>query len=104
MHSNKRVSLSGRHNINPLSFVDTAAIDAQMKLASLNHLAGYSTKAYPAAVEQSASTQYTPEEMARGYQVLREPAWNKGENSSSLVNNIPRTNLLQALPSHQSSV
>jgi len=52
-----------------------------MKLASLNHLAGYSTKAYPAAVEQPDSTQYTPEEMARGYQVLREPAWNKGEFS-----------------------
>lgn len=81
MHtSNKRVSLSGRHNLNPLSFVDTTAIDAQMKLASLNHHAGYSTKSYPAAITQPASTEYTPEYMAKGYQVLREPAWNKGES------------------------
>lgn len=58
--------------------IDTAAIDAQMKLASLNHLAGYSTKSYPDAVPQQSTTTYTPEEMARGYEVLREPFFNKG--------------------------
>ena len=58
--------------------IDTAAIDAQMKLASLNHLAGYTTKSYPDAVPQSSTTTYTPEEMARGYEVLREPFFNKG--------------------------
>ncbi|KFY83678.1 hypothetical protein V500_10008 [Pseudogymnoascus sp. VKM F-4518 (FW-2643)] len=75
--SRKRVSLSDRHSSSPLSFVDTAAIDAQMKLASLDHLAGYSTKAYPAPVTQPATTEYIPKDMAKGYQVLREPAWNK---------------------------
>lgn len=58
--------------------IDTAAIDAQMKLASLNHLAGYATTSYPDAVPQSSTTKYTPEEMARGYEVLREPFFNKG--------------------------
>lgn len=66
--------------LSPFSFVDTAALDAQMKLASINHLAGYSTKSYPAPVAQLEPTEYTPEEMSRGYQVLREPAWNKGES------------------------
>lgn len=78
--SRKRVSLSGRHLINPLSFVDTAAIEAQMKLASLDHLAGYSTKAYPGPVAQTQTTEYTPEYMAKGYEVLREPSWNKSNS------------------------
>ena len=61
--------------------IDTAAIDAQMKLASLNHLAGYATSSYPDAVPQDSTTKYTPEEMARGYEVLREPFFNKGSFS-----------------------
>lgn len=50
-----------------------------MKLASLDHLAGYSTKAYPGPVSQPESTEYAEETMAKGYDVLREPAWNKSK-------------------------
>lgn len=69
--------------------IDTAAIDAQMKLASLNHLAGYATTSYPDAVPQSSTTQYTPEEMARGYEVLREPFFNKGTTHISFTSIYP---------------
>lgn len=86
--------------------IDTAAIDAQMKLASLNHLAGYSTKSYPDAVPQQSATTYTPEEMARGYEVLREPFFNKGMYLQPITQYIPSTilinnrNLLRPRRSH----
>lgn len=53
-----------------------------MKLANLNHLAGYSTQSYPQEVNQKASTDYISEEMATGYQVLSQPSWNRGTSFS----------------------
>lgn len=53
-----------------------------MKLANLNHLAGYATQSYPQEVSQKAQTEYISEDMATGYQVLSQPSWNRGMYSS----------------------
>jgi hypothetical protein len=76
--SGKRVSLS-RHisGVNPMSLVDTTALENSMKLAQLDSLRGYSQNHY-AVVQQTEDTEYVPRTSARGYQVLREPSWNKG--------------------------
>jgi hypothetical protein len=76
--SGKRVSLS-RHisGINPMSLVDTTGLENSMKLAQLDNLRGYSQNHY-AVVQQTEDTEYVPRASARGYQVLREPSWNKG--------------------------
>jgi malate dehydrogenase (oxaloacetate-decarboxylating)(NADP+) len=49
-----------------MAAVDVDAIDAQMKMAALD------------------TTDYVPKSSAGGYQVLREPAWNKGISCPSL--------------------
>ena len=69
--------------MNPIGGIDIAAIEAAMKQSSLDHLKGYSQTNYP-TVTQSNDTEYISQESAQGYQVLREPAWNKGTFSSSL--------------------
>lgn len=82
----KRISIStSRRNtaMNPIGGIDIAAIEAAMKQSSLDHLKGYSQTNYP-TVTQSNDTEYISQESAQGYQVLREPAWNKGTFSSSL--------------------
>ncbi|TGO86113.1 hypothetical protein BPOR_0333g00010 [Botrytis porri] len=76
----KRISIStSRRNttMNPIGGVDIAAIEAAMKQSSLDHLKGYSQTNYP-TVTQSNDTEYISQDAAKGYQVLREPAWNKG--------------------------
>ncbi|KAF7944604.1 uncharacterized protein EAE97_005237 [Botrytis byssoidea] len=76
----KRISIStSRRNtaMNPIGGIDIAAIEAAMKQSSLDHLKGYSQTNYP-TVTQSNETEYISEDSAKGYQVLREPAWNKG--------------------------
>ncbi|KAF3025909.1 hypothetical protein G7054_g9569 [Neopestalotiopsis clavispora] len=60
-----------------MSSVNIAAIEAQMKMAALDGLRGYAQNHY-GEVQQYRSTDYVPKSSAGGYQVLREPLWNKG--------------------------
>lgn len=60
-----------------MSTVDIAAIEEAMKLAQLDTLRGYSQNHY-GEVQQYSQTEYVPYDQAAGYQVLREPLWNKG--------------------------
>lgn len=62
---------------NPMAAVDIAVIEAAMKMASLDTLRGYSQEHY-GEVKQYHQTEYIPKTQAGGYQILREPAWNKG--------------------------
>lgn len=76
----KRMSISSRRSqsqFNPMSSVNIAAIEAQMKMAALDGLRGYAQNHY-GEVQQYRSTDYVPKSSAGGYQVLREPLWNKG--------------------------
>ncbi|KAM3067095.1 hypothetical protein ACMFMG_011766 [Clarireedia jacksonii] len=76
----KRISIStSRRNtgMNPLGSIDIAAIEAAMKQSSLDHLKGYAQDHY-GTIKQYSTTEYVPKTTAGGYQVLREPAWNKG--------------------------
>jgi malate dehydrogenase (oxaloacetate-decarboxylating)(NADP+) len=66
-----------------MAAVDVDAIDAQMKMAALDTLKGYAQDHY-GVVEQYRTTDYVPKSSAGGYQVLREPAWNKGISCPSL--------------------
>jgi hypothetical protein len=60
-----------------MAAVDIDAIEAQMKMAALDTLKGYSADHY-GTIKQYRETDYIAERNAGGYQVLREPAWNKG--------------------------
>lgn len=78
--SSKRLSLSLQRRqsaLNPMSSVDISAIEEQMKMAALDGLRGYAQNHY-GEVQQYRSTDYVPQSAAGGYQVLREPLWNKG--------------------------
>ncbi|KAI1330125.1 NADP-dependent malic enzyme [Xylariaceae sp. FL0255] len=78
--SSKRLSLSLQRRqsaLNPMSTVDLASIEQQMKMASLDGLRGYAQDHY-GEVKQYRTTDYVPKSAAGGYQVLREPLWNKG--------------------------
>ncbi|KAI0600453.1 NADP-dependent malic enzyme [Biscogniauxia sp. FL1348] len=78
--SNKRLSLSIQRRasaFNPLATVDIAAIEESMKMAALDGLRGYAQDHY-GEVRQYRTTDYVPKSAAGGYQVLREPLWNKG--------------------------
>jgi len=57
--------------------IDVTAIENSMKMASLDTLNGYAKDHYGAVI-QGAPTEYVKEHHAKGYQVLREPAWNLG--------------------------
>lgn len=48
-----------------------------MKMASLDGLKGYAQDHY-GEVKQQTTTDYVSQSLAGGYQVLREPLWNKG--------------------------
>lgn len=63
--------------LNPLSSVDLSAIEQGLKAASLDQHRGYAQDHF-AQVHQERDTEYIDETMAAGYQVLREPLWNKG--------------------------
>jgi hypothetical protein len=86
--SNKRASLSNRSigGINT-ALGNTAALENSFKAASLDTMRGYSQNAY-AVVQQTHETESIPRPRARGYQLLREPAWNKGW--ASIVVSIPK--------------
>lgn len=64
-----------------MAAVDIDAIEAQMKMAALDTLKGYSADHY-GTIKQYRETDYIAERNAGGYQVLREPAWNKGTSFS----------------------
>ena len=67
-----------------MSSVDIHAIEEQMKMAALDGLRGYAQDHY-AEVEQYSKTEYVSKAAASGYQVLREPLWNKGMNQSRFL-------------------
>lgn len=78
--ASKRLSLSLQRRqsaFNPMSTVDISAIEQRMKMASLDGLRGYAQDHY-GEVKQYRTTDYVPKSAAGGYQVLREPLWNKG--------------------------
>ncbi|KAI2623436.1 NADP-dependent malic enzyme [Xylaria nigripes] len=78
--TNKRLSLSALRRqsaLNPLSTVDIASSEQRMKMAALDGLRGYAQDHY-SEVRQERETEYMSESAAAGYQVLREPLWNKG--------------------------
>ena len=60
-----------------MAAIDVEALEAQMKMSSLDHLRGYSQNHF-GVVKQYRETEYVPKSHAGGYQVLREPLWNKG--------------------------
>ncbi|CAJ2508075.1 Uu.00g092610.m01.CDS01 [Anthostomella pinea] len=60
-----------------MSSVDISAIEEHMKMASLDGLRGYAQDHY-GEVQQYRTTDYVPKSAAGGFQVLREPLWNKG--------------------------
>lgn len=77
----KRTSLSSRRfssPFNPMAGVNIQALEDQMRIAALDGLKGYAQDHYGAVV-QKQETQYISKDMAAGYQVLQEPAWNKGK-------------------------
>ncbi|KAI1813953.1 NADP-dependent malic enzyme [Poronia punctata] len=76
----KLISLSFQRRLsalNPLSTIDPASLQGRIKMSSLDGLRGYSQDHY-AEVQQERTTDYVQESDAGGYQVLREPLWNKG--------------------------
>lgn len=78
--ASKRLSLSLQRRqsaFNPLYSVDVASIEQRMKMASLDGLRGYAQDHY-GEVKQERTTDYVPHSLAGGFQVLREPLWNKG--------------------------
>lgn len=66
-----------------MAAVDIEQVEAAMKMAALDSFKGYAQNNY-GTVHQYRSTDYVPKNSAGGYQVLREPAWNKGISSASL--------------------
>jgi len=83
--------------MNPLNSINMQAMEHAIKLSSLDGLRGYSQDHY-GTVKQYQSTEYISKKSARGYQVLREPAWNKGTSfnpderiSKNLTGLIPHT-------------
>lgn len=66
-------------NRDPMASVDLSAIHAAMKMASLDQHRGYAQDHY-GEVKQDHATQYVDQDNAAGYQVIREPLWNKGKS------------------------
>ncbi|QUC19567.1 uncharacterized protein UV8b_03808 [Ustilaginoidea virens] len=77
--SDKSMFTSGRRltYLNPMSTVNVSAIEEAMKMAALDQHRGY-VKDTCSAVQQSRKTQYISQTCAAGYQIIREPLWNKG--------------------------
>lgn len=77
--SNKRMSISGRRltDFNPLSSVDFSAIEEAMRMAALDQHRGYAKDSF-GEVKQEGTTEYLHKNHAAGYQIIREPLWNRG--------------------------
>lgn len=86
----KRMSASSRRIsiFNPMSSVDIQGIEEAMKAQQLDQLRGYRQDTY-GEVQQTRQTEYISEYQATGYQVLREPLWNKGEQFSHTLERSP---------------
>lgn len=79
--SSKHIFLpSGRHStgVNTDSMGDTTSLENSFKIASFDTIRSYAQNYY-AVAEQPHETEDIPRPSARGYQLLREPSWNKGE-------------------------
>jgi hypothetical protein len=66
-----------------MSSVDVFAIEEAMKMAALDQHRGYAKDSH-GEVKQDRHTEYLDQSQAAGYQIIREPLWNKGMLSSSL--------------------
>lgn len=67
-----------------MSTVDIAAIEEAMKMAALDQHRGYAKESY-GEIKQDRDTEYMAKTQAAGYQIIREPLWNKGMSSPSLT-------------------
>ena len=89
-NTNNRRSLSTTRRIsemNPLSSINIQALEAQMQANSLDGLRGYSQDHY-GVIKQHMKTEYLPKSHAGGYQILREPSWNKGARFLNISNSL----------------
>ncbi|KAM3556107.1 hypothetical protein MY1884_005246 [Beauveria asiatica] len=77
--STSRLSFSAQRltQRNTMSAVDISAIQEAMKMTALDQHRGYTQDRF-AEVKQTQPTQYLSEAAAAGYQIIREPHWNKG--------------------------
>lgn len=67
-----------------MSAVDLEAIQEAMKTASLDQHRGYAQDHY-GEVKQDHTTEYVAKTDAAGYQIIREPLWNKGSSLACCV-------------------
>ncbi|KAH8805521.1 hypothetical protein F5884DRAFT_678178 [Xylogone sp. PMI_703] len=78
--TSKRMSISSQRRMteqNPLGAIDINAIEKQLRMTALDGLRGYHQDHY-GVVKQTRENMKIEKEMATGYQVIREPAWNRG--------------------------
>ncbi|KAF6836792.1 malic enzyme [Colletotrichum musicola] len=82
--SNKRMSMSSRRmtDFNPMSSVDVTAIEEKMRMASLDQHRGYAQNTF-GEVQQFRTAEPVTKSQAVGYQVLKEPLWNKAPTVAS---------------------
>lgn len=84
--ASNRMSISSTRrisNLNPMSTVDTQALEEAMKAAQLDQLRGYRKDTY-GVVKQSRENVYVTDaakQEAVGQQILREPVFNKGKSN-----------------------
>jgi hypothetical protein len=67
-----------------MSPVDLSKIEQEIKMAALDQHRGYVQDHY-AEVKQDRTPEYVDETNAAGYQIVREPLWNKGKSSDSTL-------------------
>jgi malate dehydrogenase (oxaloacetate-decarboxylating)(NADP+) len=65
-----------------MSSVDLTKIEQQIKMAALDQHRGYVQDHYQ-EVKQERTPEYVDETNAAGYQIVREPLWNKGKSINS---------------------
>lgn len=68
-----------------MATIDISAIEAAMKMQQLDTLRGYAQNDQT-TVQQEQNTEYVARESATGYQLLREPLWNKGMQGNLTYN------------------
>lgn len=88
-------------DFNPTSSVDINAIEDKMRMASLDQHRGYAQNTF-GEVQQHRNNEPMPKSEATGYQVLKEPLWNKGELTTKLHDSsipCPRASVCLAYPS-----
>lgn len=73
------MSISSRRltDFNPLSTIDLFAVREAMKMAALDQHRGYAKDSH-GEVKQDRTTEHLAKSQAAGYQIIREPLWNKG--------------------------